>query len=150
MRIMTLAMMLTVAAVSTRAEDLPPVAVEVSPDGSQATITVDLLAGTDAEGKRKQSWGKAVLQGISTQKWTILGTAAAAIAVDQLVLKEHDLLWYENDEPKSKAEKTDTKDTPPPPPPQPTSSTSQTSTAGGDTDQTSYNSGGGDIIINNY
>ncbi len=126
-----------------------PVAVEVAPDGSGAMVGVDLLAGTNAEGKREQSWGKAVIEGISTHKWKIIGGIAGVIAVDQLILKEHDLLWYDKDD-KPAAAKTETKDTPPPPPPQPTSSTAQTSTAGGNTEQTSYNSGGGDIIINNY
>lgn len=111
-------------------QELSPLAVEVAADGSGAMVGVDMLAGTNADGKREQSWGKAVMQGISTHKWKILGGIAGAVAVDQLILKEHDLLWYDEGAPKP-AKKTDTQDQAAKPEPEPKpGSTSQNN--GGD------------------
>jgi len=113
------------------AQDPAPVVLDVAPDGSAATVGVDLLAGTNAEGKREQSWSKAVLAGVSKHKWKIIGGVITAVAVDQLVLKEHELLWYEEDS-KSNSKETATDEKPAPAVP---GANSPTQTVGGDSDQ---------------
>ena len=110
-------------------------AVKVEPTSGGAIVAVDIAGGP---GRTARAW-----QAVKNNKWKIIGTAAGVIAVDQLILKEHDLLWYEKDaKPKAKAPEPEADD------PKPAAgSTSQT--AGGDASQTIYNADNGSTIIIN-
>jgi len=115
-------------------QDPVPVSVVATDGGAMAGV--DLLAGKNAEGKREQSWGAAVIEGVKNNYGKILGGVAAGALTVYLIEENQD------DKKKTKASKE------PAVKPDPTTGSSQTATAGGNSEQNSQTAGRD--IINNY
>jgi hypothetical protein len=110
-----------------------PVSLEVTPDGSGALMGVDLLAGTNAEGKREQGWWKTTKAGMWKHKWKIAAGVATAVAVDR-VAENNDWLYYEGPDESTTVIK-ETKEPKPAPIPEKPSPNSATQSSGGDSNQ---------------
>lgn len=113
-----------------------PIPVEAEYVDGGLLIKTDLFAGKNAEGKREQSWGAAVIEGVKNNYGKILGGVAAGALTVYLIEENQD------DKKKTKASKE------PAVKPDPTTGSAQTATAGGNSEQNSQTAGRD--IINNY
>ncbi len=98
-------------------------AVKVEPTSGGAIVAVDMAGGP---GRISRAW-----QAVKNNKWKIIGTAAAVVAVDR-VADNNDWLWYEGNRKAKAAAKEPAAPVEPPKPAPPTQSYTQTATAGGD------------------